>query len=300
MVVLLPAFQCMAQEPDCTLNTTTTNNNAKYTLTVLPGPPGDPNPTFPYPVTGSDGNTWYQFDYTIDNIDIDNAYFFIPYDCEDPILIDTATMGGGAQYLLPGVGAGPFPEGNFNGQVLVIHPTVNRISYIANKESLGELSFKVAKGKFNYPFLQSIAGVGRQVEEVLTTRYEYDDLITVCVEKKLNPQMKVVQMRVGCFNPDNDETCPGSVTTWNPVTSRDIDYFYLGPQDLNVMTPGGIKVGQKTFLTDICPRGETVSFMDFLDFLAPPDAYAADCNPYTCDPSYWSGGNAWCLSPACW
>lgn len=291
-VVLFAATQVMAQAADCSLNTSVTSDGAggKWTLTAVPGPDEADVKTFPYPVDVG-GETWYRYDYDLNEF-VDHMYLAIPNRCEDPIDIKTGIIWGGVEYAEPGVGAGGWGVGVFSVRMLFIPTNVNRVSYVADRDVLGPASAFFSHGRKNIPGENSIAAVGYQVEDVLTTNFEYDDLITICVKKELDNKMAIVNMWYSCFAPDPDpvigETCPEDISVWTSVPYMGIGDYYLGGINLNKLTPGTLNIRNKQDVFDLCPRvEETASFMDFL---APSVAHAA--RTPIC---YTSGGRRYCF-----
>ena len=294
-VVLFAATQ-VAQAADCTLNTSVASDGGSWTLTAVPGPSDADVKTFPYPVDIS-GKTWYQYDYDL-NQHVDHFYLAIPYNCQDPIEIQEID---GVVYKDPAVGDGGWAEGVFTVKLLVIPTESNRISYVADRDVLGEGSAFFSHGKKNYVGQNSIVTVGYQVEEVLTRNFEYDELFTLCVKKELDSDMAIVNLWKACINPNADppETCPESVSDWgDPITATELDFLHYGGHDLNVKSPGTLEVRYKQDIVGpegICPITEEEE-MSFMDFLEPSVAYAADC---VCPPGvkYTSRRKVYCVCP---
>jgi hypothetical protein len=269
MVVLFHTSQIMAQ--DCTLNTSVTSASNAYTLTAVGCGPDD---TFPCPVV-IDGKTWYQFEYNLNPAEVDHVYIGIPYRCDDEI--DIYTGFGGIQYQPPGKGAGGFGEGDFTNRILQVDSDNNRVTYYADRDILGEVSAYFAFGRKNYTGKNSIAGVGRQITEVLTTQYEYDEILSMCVKKELDDDMGIITLWYACFDP-RTESCPEDVSDWgDPIPMIELTDFYIGGHSFNVKSPGTIKIGKKKDIYDICPLPEEVSFMEFL---GPSVAHAGSCTSY--------------------
>lgn len=172
MVVLFAATQ-VAQAADCTLNDSVTSNGNKYTVTVVPGPIDADVKTFPYPVVDTTtGKTWYQYDYELDNTDVDHVYISIPYRCSDPIKMHPTFISAN-EMKEPGEGSGGIGEGDYSVQILVVPPTVNRVSYVMDRDTLGPVSVFETKGKFTYTGNTSIAGVGYVQDFLIKNTIEY-------------------------------------------------------------------------------------------------------------------------------
>ena len=172
MVALFGTTAVMAQTADCPLNTSVTSNDnqSTWTLTAVPGPDDADVKTFPYPVDIGD-ETWYKYDYDL-NEHVDHMYLAIPHNCQDPIKILEGELYGGVEYKDPAEGDAGWAEGVFTVRLLVIPTNSNRVSYIADRDVLGEGSVFFSHGKKNYVGQNSIVTVGYQAEDYLIKNTE--------------------------------------------------------------------------------------------------------------------------------
>jgi hypothetical protein len=125
-----------------------------------------------------------------------------------------------------------------------------------------------------------IQGPGEVVEEEAPlTRFKYDSIYTLCVQIELDIKQEIVTLAWSCFNPDTEE-CSETLGGFTPITGvEDVPYEYFGG-DFNVITPTTVGISSKDYVLELCPATETASFMDFLEFLGPAEAYAGcSCPP---------------------